>query len=61
MPAVLVTKPVMHELAVSSLAVAKTTASSPGFPLTWLQKCPGLSRTPEALFQNPVVCQRCQT
>jgi len=31
----------------------------PGFPLTWLQKDPGLSRTPEAFFQDPVVSRQC--
>ena len=31
----------------------------PGFPLSWLQKFPGLSRTPEAFFQDRVVCQQC--
>jgi len=30
-----------------------------GFPLSWLQKIPGLSRTPEAFFHDPVVSQQC--
>jgi len=30
-----------------------------GFPLPWLQKIPGLSRPPEAFFQDLVVGQKC--
>jgi len=30
-----------------------------GFPFSWLQKIPGLFRTPEAFFHDPVVSQQC--
>jgi len=30
-----------------------------GFPLSWSQKIPGLSRPPEKFFQDPVVSQQC--